>query len=212
MWVFMVELFHLFVCLLGGWGWFGIFCFCFWGWVCWPHSQHMEVPRLGAEPAPPQWPKLLSQILNPLCHRGTPELFLRLHSSKRSSLKTKWSKVQWILQHLCSWNVPKIKVFCLFWYDFQLLASFSKKWYKVSQQHDFWSTICWNLSQSIVNYFIAWSGSASAQTWIFNIQAGLDTSGRILPSRSKETSPSLIEAHVMPPLQHYKGLAKGVHS
>ena len=40
-----------------------------------PHPWHLEVPQPGTEPAPQQWPKLLQrqhQILNPLCHQGTP--------------------------------------------------------------------------------------------------------------------------------------------
>ena len=46
------------------------------------HLWHMEVPVPGTEPMPLQWPKLLQWqhwILNPLCHRRTPELSLPIH-------------------------------------------------------------------------------------------------------------------------------------
>ena len=50
------------------------------------HPWHVQVPRPGTEPTPQQWPKLLQwqhQILNLLCHKGTPGFpFLKhlLHS------------------------------------------------------------------------------------------------------------------------------------
>lgn len=41
----------------------------FYFWPC----LHVEVPRLGIEPTPQQWPH---HILNPLSHQGTPECLM----------------------------------------------------------------------------------------------------------------------------------------
>ena len=45
----------------------------FWGFTVMP--SHAEVPRLGIEPVPRQWPEPQPQpVLNPLGHKGTPWL------------------------------------------------------------------------------------------------------------------------------------------
>lgn len=50
------------------------FTFCFG-----PHPRHGEAPRLRIEPSTPQRPEPQqgqSQVLNPVCHQGTPETLL----------------------------------------------------------------------------------------------------------------------------------------
>ena len=44
----------------------GRICSCLGSRIFWPCPWHVEVPRPGIEPEPPQWQ---SQILNVLCHR-----------------------------------------------------------------------------------------------------------------------------------------------
>ena len=66
--------------LLWGVNHFSVFssncCFCFHSFIhsfFWPYLRHVEVPRLGIEPVPQQWPESLQwqcQILNLLSHTG----------------------------------------------------------------------------------------------------------------------------------------------
>ena len=75
----------------------------------WLHPRHVEVPRPGIEPAPQQRPEPLRWqcwIVNPLCHKGTPILWLFFMVSLEAWKLLRFDELQFIhvfLYRQCFW-------------------------------------------------------------------------------------------------------------